>query len=285
MIYLLASIFFSTTITAVFKLFERHKVHLLTGIIINYLVCYLCGVLIMGVELPWAYAYQPWFFYALGLGFFFITGFNMVGKTVALHGISLATLMQKMSLVLSVTFAIVYFSEPLSLMKVFGLAIGLLSILLYNSKVWAERSSYQGLLYVPILAWVISGIIEVGLLFTQKKSLLIGDDAAFVSLIFLAAGLMGLCWAILLGQHRELTKIKSLGWGILLGVPNFFSMYYLVKLLGTDWHSSIALPINNIGILICAALVGIAFFHEKLTRLQWIGLLLSVASIFILSQV
>lgn len=266
-------------------MFERYKVHLLTGIIINYLVCYLCGVILMGVQAPWEYFNAPWIGYAIGLGFFFITGFNFVGSTVALYGISLATLMQKMSLVISVAFALIYFSEPLSWMKVIGLVAGFVSIILYNSTVWKERHLYKGLIYIPILAWIISGIIEIGLLFTQKKDLIAGGDAAFVSLIFLTAGIMGLLWAFIQKEHQELLKARSLGWGVLLGVPNFFSMYYLVKLLGTDWQSSIALPVNNIGILFCAALVGIVFFRERISKIQWVGLALSIISIFILSSV
>jgi multidrug transporter EmrE-like cation transporter len=60
-------------------------------------------------------------------------------------------------------------------------------------------------------------------------------------------------------------------------------MYFLLKTLQSFKESSIALPMNNIGILMATALVGWLFFKEQLHTKKIIGLLLAIVSILILS--
>lgn len=282
MIYLLASIFFSTSIAVIFKIFPRYGIHLLSAIVVNYLVCYLCGVLILDVQLPTAYLNTKWWPFATGLGMFFIVGFNFVGKTVHEFGITTATLMQKMSIALSVLFAIIYFGESTNTIKLIGISLAIASILIFNSggAHWKGERSH---LYIPFMTWLISGCIEIGLLYPQKMGLIQGQDAEFVSIIFLCAGILGLLYAVFSKQIKALVNRKNVIAGIALGVPNFFSMYYLVLLLGLEWDASISLPINNVGILVGSGIVGWLIFKEKYVLIQWLGLLMAIFAIIALA--
>ena len=98
-------------LTFVFKLFPRFKVDNFIAIIINYFVCYICGAIFMGA-MPVAETFETqWIWYSLTLSFFFISGFWFVGNTVQQYGIGLATLMQKMSLIISVLYMMIVFGE------------------------------------------------------------------------------------------------------------------------------------------------------------------------------
>jgi len=237
----------------------------------------------MDVQGPQLHLQKAWFPYAAGLGVLFIIGFNLVGITVEKFGISLATLMQKMSIVISVFFSILFFSENVGLIKILGLLLAFISILMYNNKVYKLRAELGLVFMIPILAWITSGLIEIGLLIAQRTGKIAGEDSSFVSYIFLFAGIFGLIGLLISKSRWSLLRRENLIAGLALGVPNFFSMYYLVKLLNLDWDGSVILPVNNIGILVCSAILGLAFFKEKNNSLQWLGLILSIVAIFVLS--
>jgi multidrug transporter EmrE-like cation transporter len=92
----------------------------------------------------------------------------------------------------------------------------------------------------------------------------------------------------LVGVQVALGKTK-LQWrnvvaGIVLGIPNFFSIYYLIRLLNSDWlESSAAIPVNNIGIVVASALVAILFFKEPFTQWRAVGIALSILAIILIA--
>jgi len=66
-------------------------------------------------------------------------------------------------------------------------------------------------------------------------------------------------------------------------VPNYFSIYYLVKALQSNALSSSAIiPINNITVLFAVSLFGIFVFKEKLSKLNYIGLILTIMAILLI---
>ena len=76
--------------------------------------------------------HEPWFPYSIVLGLLFISGFNILAKTVQNIGVTLASVAQKMSLVISVSFTLWYFSESLNALKIIGFIAAFLSIILVN---------------------------------------------------------------------------------------------------------------------------------------------------------
>src|SRR5690606_6324850 len=125
--------------------------------------------------------------YAAILGLMFITGFYAVGMTVTLFGLTIASVLQKMSLLISVPFAFFMFSEPVTVLKILGLLLALVAVVLSNwqskkeaaadaSKIARSAFVAKGgnalLLWVfPIYAFVVSGGIEVGLQYVQDSML------------------------------------------------------------------------------------------------------------------
>jgi uncharacterized membrane protein len=100
-----------------------------------------------------------------------------------------------------------------------------------------------------------------------------------VSTIFLVAFVVGLVVIIV---KKESIQLKSVGWGIALGVPNYFCMYFLVKTL-EQFEASFIFPINNIAIVVCSTLISLVFFKEKMNAVNWSGFVLAILSILIIS--
>ena len=79
-------------------------------------------------------------------------------------------------------------------------------------------------------------------------------------------------------------EFKNIIAGIVLGIPNYFSIYFLVKALRSDlFDSSGIFTINNVAIVIVSTLLGIVFFKEQLSLKNWTGIILAVISIALVS--
>ena len=81
-------------------------------------------------------------------------------------------------------------------------------------------------------------------------------------------------------------EFKSILGGILLGVPNYFSIVYLLKALSTEgMESSTAFTLNNVGIVILSTLFGLFIFKEKLISKNWFGIIIAIVSIILIMSV
>jgi drug/metabolite transporter (DMT)-like permease len=111
------------------------------------------------------------------------------------------------------------------------------------------------------------------------------EKPKFVIWIFQVAAILGTIILIIqLILKQQKFALKNIIAGVCLGVPNYFSMYYLVKALAdSGLQSSVVFPINNVAIVIASAISGIVLFTEKLTKLQIAGILLACISIVILA--
>ena len=75
---------------------------------------------------------------------------------------------------------------------------------------------------------------------------------------------------------------KNIIGGIILGIPNYISIVYLLKALGTDGiESSTAFTVNNVGIVVLSTLLGLFLFHERLSLKNWLGVFIAVLSVYL----
>jgi len=107
----------------------------------------------------------------------------------------------------------------------------------------------------------------------------------FFMVLFFMASISGIL--ILIGKSvktKNKLQLKSVFWGIIFGVPNFFSLLFFLKALSDPkLSSSIVFPLVSMGVVVSSSLIGIFLFKEKLSKTNWIGILLSVCAIYIFS--
>ncbi len=288
MIFLILSILSSTSIVLIFKLFQQWKVHTFQAIVVNYLVCFLCGWASLGrFPVEEGFWQEFWFPWALFLGFIFITGFNIVAMTVQKFNVTLATVMQKMSLLLTVIFAIAIYQESLNAWKIIGVISALVAILLVNispkGKLFDWNIHPRYLLLLPVLTWLVSATIEIVFLHLEKQTGS-SSDLSFVSFLFGTAFVLGgfRFGTGLIRKEFRLDK-KSVGAGILLGLPNFCSIYFLLKSLGIGLDGSVVFPINNVSIIALSSILAFLLFKEKLSWLNIIGVAVAILSIIFMA--
>ena len=272
-----------------FKLFPRYRVDTFSAIVLNYWVSLILGSVMIGHipllrHLPASY---PWTTFAMINGVLFIIGFTIIGISVKKAGMAITTTMQKMSLLLPTTYALLFFHETAGVIKLFGILGCLAAIVLITFKEktdTAERSS-PALILLPLGALLMSGLIETILYHVQAEHLTVHGELAFTAYGFGTAALLGaviLLYRLFSGQYR-LTKRDILA-GIILGVPNFFSIYLILILLKSGYSGSDFYPIMNTLILALSVLIGLFVFREKLNRVNVIGLIIAGVAILLVSQ-
>lgn len=275
----------NTIIGFIFKIFPRYGVNTLQAIVVNYLVCVLMATLTLG-EFPIEsnVVQTDWFPYALFLGFIFIGGFNITAYTFQNFGVTITTIMQKMSLILVVPIAIWMYSESVNVWKILGLLAGVLAIYLTNQPQEEEYEKIKKLpkwmLFLPIIVLLISTCIESSLQYVQMTFLEGNGGLKFTATLFGMAGTIG-SLAIMVGfiMGRLHFSFKNIIAGIVLGVPNFFSIYLILVAIREGWEGSTFFPFNNISIIILSAIIALIFFNEKLSKSNIVGVLLAVCAI------
>lgn len=284
MIYLLLSILTSVIVVAYFKLFDKYNVNTFEAIVVNYLVCATMGNLLAETPgITTAFWNEAWFKYTLILGFLFISVFYCIAQTAQKIGVSVSMVAAKLSVAIPVIFALFIHNETLGVLKVAGILVSLVAVY-FISQNSSSKNNNAGLWYLPLYVFLGSGLIDTILNHINKTYIPPFNTNHILSFVFLTAFVLGaLLLVYQLVSAKKMLSIKSIGWGIALGIPNYMCMYFLLKTLGAFTEASIVLPINNIGIVMASTLTGVFVFKEHLSTFNKIGLMLAIASIVILS--
>jgi len=283
---LLLSILASTIIFIVFKLFERFQINVLQAIVVNYITACTCGILTYSGKVTVASVTgSDWFFYTLALGALFIVVFNLMAITTQRNGLSVVSVATKMSVVVPIVFGLLYYKEDLGIYKGIGIVLALIAVYLASIKKQTGSSTTSKALLLPLFVFIGSGLIDTSLKFLEEQFVKENEVALFSATIFGAAAMIGIIViSIQKIQGKQPLQLKNLIGGIALGIPNFFSIYFLVKALRSDlFDSSGIFTVNNVAIVMLSTLVGILLFSEKLSTKNWIGIFLAIISIFLVT--
>lgn len=245
------------------------------------------GALMQG-ELPFTTSMisSPWFRYDIVLGVLFIFGFNVGAVSYQLFGIAFTSVMQRMSIILTVAVTIVFFGESAPWLKIIGVLIAISAIYLINQKKDADQQISQKKIYimVPALVLIFTSIIEIVLFVAEHQEIVGQDQMPFTTHAFGMAGIFGLMFLIpgyVTGRFKF--NIKHVTAGIILGLPNYFSIYLITVILAKGMEGSVLFPMLNVSILLLSAVIGSWHFHEKLTRKNWMGIVCSMIAIALIA--
>jgi drug/metabolite transporter (DMT)-like permease len=286
MMYLVLSMLSSAAIMVVFKLFERYRIVTLDAIVVNYGVAAGLSFALdpSGIGMHEA-IHEAWFGNALIMGVLFISLFNVIGLSAQRIGVSVTTVANKMSLVIPVLYAILFLGESWGFFKIAGLIVALVAVLLSTRKSKQEPIDRRYMSF-PLIVFIGSGFIDAFFKYNQVHTLGNNGLEPFTGWIFLTAGTLGLLvWIYRFVFLKKLPARNAVLGGIMLGIPNYFSVYFLLKALSMDGlESSVVIPINNMAIVALGAIAGVLLFQEKLNRWNYIGIGLCFVSILLIGM-
>lgn len=89
----------------------------------------------------------------------------------------------------------------------------------------------------------------------------------FLMLSFLVSGVIS---GLLVARNRERITKNEILFGVLIGIPNYFSARFLLWALA-DVPAVIAYPTYSIAAMAVIGVAGVILFKEKLTKRQWVA--------------
>lgn len=286
MIYILLSVLFNAVLFIILKLFSRFNINTLQALVVNYFTAFAMGLLFSKEEFEYAeIVKKTWFTGSFLLGFLFIGVFYVTALTSQRNGISVASVASKMSVIIPVCFGVLLYNESMGFAKIIGVLLALIAVYFSSKKEEGSIADYKNIL-LPVLVFFGAGAIDTSLKIMQNNYLPSEEIAMFSSHTFLMAFSVGI---VLIGFNILKNKMKITGksilGGIVLGIPNYFSLYYLIKMLDSRvFESSTIFTIHNVAIVVVSTLVAIVFFKEKITMRNGIGIALALVAIFLVTN-
>jgi drug/metabolite transporter (DMT)-like permease len=187
-------------------------------------------------------------------------------------------------MVIPVLVAPFLYGEKLGWVRIAAILLGLTSIGLMVMKDKKKEGSRVDLTGLTLLVFFGTGLCTA--IIKYSRHYLVSDSAelSFVSSVFALSAFLGWIQVSILGIPKRKLFLKSIGAGILLGIPNLGSLVFLVKALATPGlDSSIVFPVNNISIVLLSTLIGWLVFKEYVPRAGMVGIVAAVISVILLS--
>lgn len=261
---------------ATFKVFARRSVALLPAIVVNYFTAFAIGT---AMTLPWkADLAVPLIAPAALLGGLFIIFFYITAVATDRVGVAITTVSSKMSLVLTVLFAIIAFGDRPGIPGWSGIILAFIAVL---ASAWPTRDATRGVgrWWLPLVLFVGTAIVDITLN-TVQRTLLASDTAAlFPTFVFGVAGFLGLLVLVARGGVRGVLDHRALIGGLVLGGINYASVHYIIGALdGSGFPPSSVFPLMNIGVILFGTAISLLAFGERLRPVQWAGVLCAIVA-------
>ena len=275
MIALSLTIILTTFLFLVFKEFSKRDINTHQAITFNYLTAALIALFIGDVNYNVTNLINAdWFYLTIALGVFFIVMFNIMAITTQKLGISISSMASKMSLIIPVIGAIIFQNASIGVYKIAGIMIAIIAVYLTFKK--------SGSTTKPTLAIILffgAGILDMWLDFIRNNYLSSTVDFNFfIITVFFTAFSIGLLKVIWDGKRILRKNIVA---GIVLGVPNYFSIYFVLLAL-ESLGGIYVFPILNIGVVLFSAIISWLFYKEQMSKTNWMGIVLACLSIVII---
>lgn len=281
-IYIVLCIIASVLIAHFFKVTEHQKLNTLRVITINYLVAFPTAFLFFeGHERTHIFSQDLVYpaLLAMVVGIVFIYNFFIYSKSVDQNGVGISIAAMRISLIVPVLLSTFWYLELLSLSQWIGLILVfiVLYLLLPEKKSLHEEPSHSGWM-LPVL-FVLTGIGDASLKIYEREFSSLLTKGEFMGVVFLTAFLVGIA-TILFKREWSFTQ-KELLMGACIGIPNLLAATFLIEAL-ERMNGAVVFSAVNVLTVLGGTLLGVVYWKDHFSKLQWMGILLTVISILLL---
>ena len=266
MLYLILAILSSAMISIVMRISSDKVTGNLSMLAVNYLLCLVLSAVYAGfrvVALP-----AEGFPAVLGMGavngVLFLSGFLLLQINTRKNGIVLSSIFMKLGLLVPVALSVFLFGEIPTAVQIFGFCLAVGAIILINfDKNAVTAGSKVGLILMLLAAGTGDAMAKVFEVFGPTE---LSNQFLFVTF---AVALI-LCLGLVIWKKERL-GLKEIAFGLLIGVPNFFSAKFLLRSLA-ELPAVIVYPTYSVATILAVTLGGVLIFRERLKKQQWVAL-------------
>jgi len=281
MLFLILSVICSVTVGVIFKIARTYKTPSAQIVACNYVFALALCYLFFSPDLTVLDSSSPWKI-LIPLGFLMPVVFLFLATSIKHMGIAKTDVAQRLSLIISIIGASLFFGEQFSGLKLTALMFGFPAIILILDK---PRENKESKWIYPALVLFGFGIID--LLF---KQIALTSSLPFTTSLFVLFSISLVIMVFINGYEILFVKtkmdFKSVIFGGLVGIFNFGNIFFYLKAhQAFAQNPSTVFAGMNMGVIMIGSLVGIFVFKEKVTKLNLMGLLLALfAVIFIVAS-
>ena len=232
---------------------------------------------VTGKGFEWNVGYLP---YAIGFAASYIAANVFAVLAIATGSVSLSSLIIKFSLLLPTAYGL-FLGEGISAFFIVGIALLIVSMILINKPEKGEKFSLKWLIFA-LLAFVGNGMCSITQKMHQQEfATAYKNEFMIVALgiSVVASVVLALCF-----ERKDTVQYTKVGFipaslcGLANGAVNLF-----VMILNNRIPASLMFPLISAGGIIIIYLVSKFYYKEKLSKPQFIGLLIGIASVIFLN--
>jgi drug/metabolite transporter (DMT)-like permease len=284
MLYLFLSIIASTIIFILFKFFDKYKISNIQAITVNYLIAVILGYFTSSENISFQIIPdKSWFNISLVSGIMLMLTFIIYAFSVQKAGIAITSVLGKMSVIIPVLLGLLMFQEKITWIRITGIIMAMTAFYLTLKRSSQEKARLKYII-LPILLFIGNGLNDS--FFKIAQELYIHNDyTTFLITAFFISMIIGVIVLIVLFiTKKEKLHYKNIFAGVILGVINWYATYFF--LVGLEFYDvSVFVPVFSASIVCIAALIGYFFFHEKLSKINIIGIALAIIAIILIAGI
>lgn len=277
MIHLILAICSSAMVAIVMRL-AQPRVDNPTGLLAgNYIVCTLFALVLSVPALQGGNLQGVSFSAGLGIvnGMIYLGGFALMQWSTRHNGVVLSSIFMKLGILVSMLISVIWFRELPTALQAVGFALAVAAIIIIN---YSKGTSLSRGSWVLLLMLVISGMGD-GM--SKVYEVYGNPDIQNIFLFFTFASALIFCLVFMVSKKERL-GLKELGYGAMLGIPNFLSSLFILNALRSV-PAVVTFPTYSVATILVVALAGLVFFREKLERKQIFGGLLICIALVLLN--
>lgn len=278
MIYLLLAILSSTCVSSFMRLSEKFISNKMMMFVANYALCTIFSYLYIDNSITYSLDYGFIVMLITGAitGILYLVSFMALKTNMQYNGVVLSSTFMRLGVLIPTAIAIIIFKEVPKFSQIIGFIIAILAIILINFdkegiKEGSKKTWLLGLLVLNGLGDSMANI------FDKLGNPSYGDG--YLIMTFLVALLSSI---VLTLKDKQTINRYDILFGILVGVPNYYSARFLLLALNS-MNAVIVYPVYSIATMIAITSVGVLCFKEKLNRQKLIALLMIMVALALLN--
>ena len=290
MFYLAIAIILTSYLTLSFKVLERLRIPNFPSIVFNYLACVGTGYLLSGVAPFQGGLSQPWVPWAALMGTMFVTLFNVIAFSAQRINVAVTSVATKLSMVIPFLIAMPLYGEKVGLVQSLGIVLALVAVWLTCWPAGGVHGSsgkehHGWMIIVPVLLFIGSGLLDAIIKYVEQGFMKGSGSDSILTSAFSVAGSLGMLLLVFrLATGKERFDPRSILAGIAVGVPNYLSIWFLVKVLAQyPGRSSMIFPVVNMGIVLFSTVAARVLFKEHISVMNRWGIALALVAIALIA--
>lgn len=278
MLYLLLAIICSALVSVLMRLSTEKARGNVSMLAVNYLMCLVLAAVYTGGLGAAKGASGLTGAVGMGVvnGVLYLLGFVLLQLNVQKNGVVLSATFMKLGLLVPMVVSVCFFREIPALWQIVGFCLAVAAILLVNGgeKRSEGRRMKAGLL---LLLLVNGGADTMSKIFEELGA---ARFAEHFLLVTFATALL-LCIGLTIWKRERPGKWELL-FGLMIGIPNYFSARFLLRALERV-AAVIVYPTYSVATILVVAVAGLCLFQERLNKRRWAAVAVILAALILLN--